>query len=64
MGGGDFERVYYVISGNISVTDSKGQEIILGPTDSLYIASGEKRSIVNKTNLPATMLVIGSYPKQ
>jgi glyoxylate utilization-related uncharacterized protein len=63
MGGGDFERVYYVISGTISVTDSNGQEINLGPTDSLYIANGEKRSIMNKTNQPATMIVISSYPK-
>lgn len=63
MGGGDLERVYYVISGTLSVTDSNGKEISLGPTDSLYIASGEKRSIANKTNLPVTMLVIMSYPK-
>jgi mannose-6-phosphate isomerase-like protein (cupin superfamily) len=52
-----------VISGTISVTDSNGREINLGPTDSLYIANGEKRSIMNKTNQPATMIVVSSYPK-
>ena len=63
MAAGNFERVYYVISGNVTVIDANGSEINLGPTDSLYIPSGEKRQVMNKTNLPVTMLVIASYPK-
>lgn len=59
----EFDRVYYVISGTITVTDDRGNEIVLRPTDSLYIETGEKRSVLNKTNEPVTMVVIGSYPK-
>ncbi|MHB8566207.1 MAG: cupin domain-containing protein [Nitrososphaerales archaeon] len=64
MATSEFERVYYVISGTITVTDSEGRDITLGPTDSLYIAIGERRSVLNKTNQPVSMLVIGSYPKK
>lgn len=62
MGGGDFERVYVVLSGTMTATAADGREYQLGPTDSLYIPAGEKRSILNKTNNPVTMLVIASYP--
>lgn len=64
MGSSDFEKVYYVLSGIITVTDSNGTDIILGPNDTLYIASGERRSLLNKTNQPVTMIVIGSYPEK
>jgi glyoxylate utilization-related uncharacterized protein len=63
MGGGDFERVYLVLSGEITVTGADGKEFTLGPMDSLYMAPGEKRSILNKTNMPASMLVVAEYPK-
>lgn len=62
MGGGDFERVYIVLSGIITATTADGHEFQLGPMDSLYIPAGEKRSILNKTNSPVSMLVIASYP--
>lgn len=63
MGGGDFERIYIVLSGNITVTGADGQVFQLGPMDSLYMAAGEKRSILNKTNNPVSMLVLAGYPK-
>jgi glyoxylate utilization-related uncharacterized protein len=63
MGGGDFERVYLVLSGTITVTGADGKEFQLGPMDSLYMAPGERRSIMNKTNNPVTMLVCAAYPK-
>ncbi len=63
MGGGDFERIYLVLSGTITVTGADGTEYQLGPMDSLYMASGERRSIMNKTNNPVTMLVMAAYPK-
>lgn len=59
----EFDRVYYVISGTITVEDEQGNEIVLRPTDSLYIETGEKRSVLNKTKEPVTMIVVGSYPK-
>lgn len=63
MGGSEVERVYVVVSGNMTATAADGNEIQLGPMDSLYVPPKEKRSLMNKTNLPATMLVIASYPK-
>jgi len=64
MSTSEFDRVYYVISGTITVTGEDGKEIELEPTDSLFIATGERRSVLNKTNEPVTMLVVGSYPKK
>lgn len=63
MSSGEVERVYYVISGNITVTDSAGHAINLQPTDSIYIGKGEKRGIANNSNLPATILVVASSAK-
>jgi len=59
----NFERVYFMISGEMTVITEDGKEIVLKPFDSLYISAGEKRALINKTNLPATMLVIAGYPK-
>jgi glyoxylate utilization-related uncharacterized protein len=51
------EKVYLVLDGEITAR-SKTEEITLGPMDSLYVAPFEGREIINKTNKPATMLVI------
>ncbi|MEM3550296.1 MAG: cupin domain-containing protein [Candidatus Bathyarchaeia archaeon] len=59
----DFEKVYFVLSGTLTVRAENGETITLGPMDSLYIPAGEKRYLVNETNNPASMLVIGGYPK-
>ena len=56
------ERVYVVLSGAMTVVTDAG-ETTLGPLDSCCLAPGERRSIVNKTNLPASMLVIMPYPE-
>lgn len=64
MSAANFERVYIVISGEITVITEDGKEIVLRSLDSLYIPPGEKRAILNKTNMPATMLVIANYPKE
>jgi quercetin dioxygenase-like cupin family protein len=37
-------------------------EITLRPLDSIFIGPGEQRAIVNKTNMPASMLVVINYP--
>ncbi len=36
-------------------------EIILKRWDSIFIGPGEQRAIINKTNLPASMLVVINY---
>jgi quercetin dioxygenase-like cupin family protein len=63
MSASDFEKVYVMLSGTMTVTTEDGQTLTLEPMDSLYIPPGEKRYLINKTNKPASMLVICSYPK-
>lgn len=56
------EKVYVAVAGEITViTDD--DETTLGPMDSCHIASGEARSVVNRTNQPASMLVVMPYPE-
>ena len=64
MGASDFEKVYYVLSGTLTVTTPEGEAFTLEPTDSLYIPADETRYLINKTNSLASMLVIGAYPKK
>lgn len=59
--GTPLEKVYVVVAGHVTVTTDSGAET-LGPLDSCYLAPGEVRAIENKTNLPASMLVIIPYP--
>lgn len=54
------EKVYFVLEGEVTVK-TKDEEAVLGPWDSVYIAPDEGREILNKTNKPATMLVIINY---
>ena len=55
------EKVYVVIAGEVTVITDSG-ETVLGPLDSCYLAPNEARAIVNKTNVPASMLVVMPYP--
>jgi len=64
-GGAEFgatpaEKYYFVLDGEITVKTKK-EEITLGPWDSVYIAPNESREIINKTNQPASMLVVINY---
>ena len=56
------EKVYVVVDGQVTVTTEEG-DTTLGPLDSCRLAAGEARSIVNRTNLPASMLVAMPYPE-
>lgn len=56
-----FEKVYFVLEGEITVK-SKTEEFTLRKNDSLFIGPNEGREIINKTNFPASMLVIINYP--
>lgn len=52
-----FEKVYVVTEGEVTViTDAR--EVSLRPYDSVYIAPGEARAIENRTNRPASMIVV------
>ena len=55
------EKVYVIVSGEVTVVTDDG-EATLGPLDSCRLAPDEARSIVNRTNVPASMLVAMPYP--
>ena len=57
------DRVYVVLSGAITVITDAG-ETTLSTMDSCHLAPGETRSIVNRTNQPASMLVVMPYPEK
>lgn len=55
------ERVYVVTAGEITViTDT--EEATLGVYDSVHIPSGEARTMVNRSNMPSSLIVIMPYP--
>jgi quercetin dioxygenase-like cupin family protein len=58
----DFERVYMVLDGEITVTTEQGTTT-LGAYDSVHIAPKEVRTVVNNGNHVCTMLVIVSNNK-
>jgi len=55
------EKVYVVIDGEVTVITDEGEQT-LGPYDSCYLAPNEARSIENRTNRPASMIVVMPYP--
>jgi quercetin dioxygenase-like cupin family protein len=65
-GGAEFdaspaEKVYFVLEGEVTIKGESGEEITLGPWDSIYIGANEGREIVNRANRPASMLVVINY---
>lgn len=58
----DFERVYVVLDGEVTIATDQGTAT-LGPLDSVHIAPKEMRSVENRSNHVATMLVIVSNAK-
>lgn len=66
-GGAEFgatplEKVYVVLDGEVAVK-TEDDEVLLKANDTLYIGPNEGRSIVNPSNMPATMLVVINYPE-
>lgn len=51
------ETVYVIVSGAL-VMIADGTEATLGPLDSVHFTSGTVRAVQNRTNHPASMLVI------
>ncbi len=51
------ETVYVVVAGEL-VMISEEAEVTLYPYDSVHFTPGTVRSVVNRTHLPASMLVI------
>lgn len=61
-GSSPYERVYVVLSGQLTVTSSEG-ESVLSELDSVLIPPGEVRSLENRSNLPTVFLVVMSQVK-
>jgi glyoxylate utilization-related uncharacterized protein len=61
MSSSNMERVYYVLSGSITVK-GKGEEHVLDAGDLIYIAPGEERDMSVNNNEPATVLVVVVNP--
>lgn len=56
------EKVYYVLEGEMTVTDKDGRKYVLKKDQSISFAPNEGRGLKNESNLPARMLVIINYP--
>jgi quercetin dioxygenase-like cupin family protein len=61
--GSPLEKVYVVLSGELTV-EARGQEFVLGPMDSCCIAANEVRSVKNRGNAVATILVVMPCPEK
>ena len=55
------EKVYVVVNGELTIVTDEG-ETVLRQYDSCYLAPDEARAIENRTNLPASMIVVLPYP--
>lgn len=55
--GAEFEKTYFIVKGELTVTDSKGESILLKEGDSIAIYPNEGRCVFNHTNKTATALV-------
>jgi quercetin dioxygenase-like cupin family protein len=55
------EKVYVCTDGEITIVTEQG-EATLQRYDSIYLAPNEARAIENRTNLPASMLVVMPHP--
>lgn len=51
------ERIYIVVEGEI-VLIGRDAEHVMNPLDSCWIPAGEERAIENRSNKPATMIVM------
>ena len=56
------EKVYFVLSGEVTVIDKNKNKIVLKAMDSIHIDAGEGRELINESNMPASMLVVINYP--
>ena len=56
------EKVYYVLKGEMTVTDKDGNEYVIHANESISFPPNEGRGLENKSNEVAEMLVIINYP--
>ena len=56
------EKVYVVLAGQVTIR-AEGQDVTLGPLDSVFIGADVEREVKNLANEVATMLVVMPYPE-
>jgi quercetin dioxygenase-like cupin family protein len=54
----NFELIYYIVSGEMTVTMDDGKEYVLHAGDSIHMGKGTGRASKNTGNVSAQMLVI------
>lgn len=52
----DVEKIYIVVSGEVTV-ETPSESVTLGVLDSCRVAPGEARTLINRTNAPASILL-------
>lgn len=57
------EKVYYVMRGQMTVTDPDGKVYKIGPGESISFPPNEGRGLKNEGDEEAEMLVIINYPE-
>jgi glyoxylate utilization-related uncharacterized protein len=62
MDAGTFGKIYVVTQGALTVEQEDGVRHILRERDSIFIAPGEARSIINDSGQPAAIIVVTPAP--
>ena len=55
--------MYFVLEGEMTVTDKDGKEYVIHAGESISFPPNEGRGLVNASDKPAKMLVIINYPE-
>ena len=63
MDAGPLEKIYVVLSGEVTIELGDGSKQVLRTLDSCHIPGGEARAIRNDGNEVATMLVVMPHPE-
>lgn len=58
MAAGPFGKVYVVTEGTLVIEQADGTRHVLQALDSIFIAAGEARAVLNESGAPAAMIVI------
>ena len=62
MDRGTFDKIYVVTEGALAIVEEAGPRHVLHVGDSIFIAAGEGRSVVNDSGAPAGMIVVTPPP--
>ena len=57
------EKVYFVLEGEMTVTDKEGTKYVIHAGESISFPPNEGRGLKNESGKPAKMLVIINYPE-